>query len=63
MIFLRENVKLRNTSARVGEGQRAARNRVAMLGLQKKMAFGQILERREGISCRCLGEEGSRQRQ
>ena len=47
----------------VGEGQRAVQNRLAMLGLQKKMAFEQILERSEGIIHRYLGEEHSRQRQ
>lgn len=52
-----------NTSAGVGEEQRAVRKRVAMLGLYKKMAFEQILERGEGISCTYLGEEYSRRRQ
>lgn len=62
MIVPCRNVKLRNIDARIREGQRAVKNRVAMLGPQKKMAFEQILERGEGIGCRS-GEEYSRQRQ
>lgn len=60
--MLCKNGKLRDTSAGVGDEQRAVRKRVAMLGLHK-MAFEQILERGEGVSCTYLGEEYSRQRQ